>query len=51
MSEALYLRDPDDNGVELYWNRAQEEWPRMPDGGLAMYTRPLNLESLLAEGK
>lgn len=48
VSEALYLRDPDDNGVELYWDRPQEEWPRAADGGLAMYTRPLNLESLLA---
>jgi catechol 2,3-dioxygenase len=47
VSEALYLRDPDDNGVELYWDRPQEEWPRTPDGDLAMYTRPLDLESLL----
>jgi catechol 2,3-dioxygenase len=49
VSEALYLRDPDQNGVELYWDRPQEEWPRTPDGGLAMYTRPLDLKSLLAE--
>jgi len=48
VSEALYLRDPDNNGVELYWDRPQESWPRTPDGGLAMYTRPLDLESLLA---
>jgi catechol 2,3-dioxygenase len=48
VSEALYLRDPDGNGVELYWDRPQEEWPRTPDGGLPMYTRPLNLDSLLA---
>jgi catechol 2,3-dioxygenase len=48
VSEALYLRDPDGNGVELYWDRPQEEWPRTPDGGLAMYTRPLDLGSLLA---
>ena len=47
VSEALYLRDPDDNGVELYWDRPQEEWPRTPDGDLAMYTRPLDLQSLL----
>jgi catechol 2,3-dioxygenase len=47
VSEALYLRDPDNNGVELYWDRPQEEWPRLPDGGLAMYTRPLDLDSLL----
>src|SRR6185503_12449954 len=48
VSEALYLRDPDDNGVELYWDRPQEEWPRTEEGGLAMYTRPLDLDSLLA---
>src|SRR5437773_493104 len=48
VSEALYLRDPDGNGVELYWDRPKEEWPRTPDGGLGMYTRPLDLESLLA---
>jgi catechol 2,3-dioxygenase len=47
VSEALYLRDPDNNGVELYWDRPQDEWPRTPDGGLAMYTRPLDLDSLL----
>jgi catechol 2,3-dioxygenase len=50
VSEALYLRDPDDNGVELYWDRPQEEWPRTAEGGLAMFTRPLDLDSLLAEG-
>jgi catechol 2,3-dioxygenase len=49
VSEALYLRDPDRNGVELYWDRPREAWPRTPDGQLTMYTRPLNLESLLAE--
>lgn len=48
VSEALYLRDPDDNGVELYWDRPEGEWPRTPDGDLAMYTRPLDLDSLLA---
>src|ERR687885_1107139 len=37
VSEALYLRDPDQNGVELYWDRPEEEWPRTPEGGLAMY--------------
>ena len=47
VSEALYLRDPDNNGVELYWDRPREEWPRTVDGGLAMYTRPLDLDSLL----
>lgn len=51
VSEALYLRDPDDNGVELYWDRPQDEWPRTPDGGLAMFTRPLDLDSLLLAGK
>jgi len=48
VSEALYLRDPDNNGVELYWDRPLEEWPRTPDGELAMFTKPLDLESLLA---
>src|SRR5262245_48266588 len=47
VSEALYLRDPDDNGVELYWDRPQEEWPRTTEIGLAMFTRPLDLDSLL----
>jgi len=49
VSEALYLRDPDDNGVELYWDRPQDQWPRTPAGELAMYTRPLDLEALLRE--
>ncbi len=49
VSESLYLRDPDDNGVELYCDRPVEVWPRKPDGSLAMYTRPLDLETLLAE--
>jgi catechol 2,3-dioxygenase len=47
VSEALYLRDPDENGVELYWDRPAEEWPRQPDGSLAMFTRPLDLNALL----
>ena len=51
VSEALYLRDPDGNGVELYWDRPQEEWPRTPDGGLAMFTRSLDLDSLAAENE
>ncbi|HWN41968.1 MAG TPA: VOC family protein [Thermoanaerobaculia bacterium] len=51
VSEALYLRDPDDNGVELYRDRPREEWPRSPDGGVAMYTRPLDLRALMAELK
>jgi catechol 2,3-dioxygenase len=49
VSEALYLRDPDDNGVELYWDRPSEVWPRTPEGELAMYTRPLDLQALLRE--
>ncbi len=49
VSEALYLRDPDDNGVELYWDRPMHLWPRTADGELAMFTRPLNLENLLSE--
>jgi catechol 2,3-dioxygenase len=49
VSEALYLRDPDRNGVELYWDRPQEQWPRTPDGGLNMGTEPLDLESFLKE--
>ena len=49
VSEALYLRDPDENGVELYWDRPRDGWPRDATGGLAMYTRRLDLESLLGE--
>jgi catechol 2,3-dioxygenase len=49
VSEALYLRDPDGNGVELYRDRPEAEWPRAPDGALAMFTRPLDLDALLAE--
>ena len=51
VSEALYLRDPDENGVELYWDRPREAWPRTPDGALAMFTRPLDLQDLLGELK
>jgi catechol 2,3-dioxygenase len=50
VSEAIYLRDPDGNGVELYCDRPQEEWPRPPSGeGVAMFTAPLDLQALLAE--
>jgi len=49
VSEALYLRDPDQNGVELYWDRPEAEWPRTEDGALTMFTRPLDLRSLLRE--
>ena len=50
VSEALYLRDPDGNGVELYRDRAPDDWPRAPDGGLAMVTKRLDLADLLREG-
>jgi catechol 2,3-dioxygenase len=49
VSEALYLRDPDQNGVELYWDRPEKLWPHSPDGGLAMTTAPLDLTKLLGE--
>ncbi len=49
VSEALYLRDPDQNGIELYWDRPEDQWPRTPDGHLAMVTKRLDLESLLSE--
>ena len=48
VSEALYLDDPDHNGVELYWDRPPEQWPRKPDGSLDMFTGPLDLDQLLA---
>jgi catechol 2,3-dioxygenase len=51
VSEAVYLRDPDGNGVELYRDRPREEWPRDATGGLAMFTRPLDLNALLAEAR
>src|ERR1700760_4234684 len=47
VSQALYLRDPDENGVELYWDRPEAEWPRNADGSLAMFTRRLDLEDLM----
>lgn len=47
VSEALYLRDPDENGVELYRDRPREEWPMSDNGGVAMYTRALDLQALL----
>lgn len=49
VSEAIYLDDPDKNGVELYWDRPRDEWPRKPDGGIEMFTRALDLNNLLAE--
>ncbi len=49
VSEALYLHDPDENGVELYWDRPKEAWPRTPTGELAMFTRRLDLNGLLKD--
>ena len=49
VSEAIYLRDPDGNDVELYWDRPQEEWPRTADGEITMFTRALDMEGLLRE--
>jgi len=51
VSEAIYLRDRDGNGVELYWDRPREEWPRKANGDLAMGTEPLDLDQLLLEGR
>jgi len=48
VSEALYLHDPDGNGIELYWDREQADWPLTPQGQIAMVTGPLNLRDLLA---
>lgn len=49
VSEAIYLRDPDENGVELYWDRPLEEWPRSPKGEISMFTRRLDVNGLLKE--
>src|SRR4051812_13917006 len=49
VSEALYLRDPDNNGVELYWDKPKELWPRKPDGSLEMFIDPLDLADLLKQ--
>jgi len=51
VSEALYLRDPDQNGLELYRDRPKKEWPRNPDGSVVMFTRPLDLDALLRDAK
>ena len=51
VSEALYLNDPDENGVELYWDKPKEDWPKNEDGSLLMYTKELNLVDLLEELK
>jgi catechol 2,3-dioxygenase len=49
VSEAIYLRDPDENGIELYRDRPKEDWPRTPDGQFTMFSRPLDLQALLDE--
>jgi catechol 2,3-dioxygenase len=49
VSEAIYLDDPDENGVELYWDRPKEDWPKDENGELTMYTRQLDVQGLLAE--
>lgn len=49
VSEAVYLNDPDDNGLELYWDRPRELWPEKHDGSVNMYTRQLDIENLLNE--
>jgi catechol 2,3-dioxygenase len=49
VSEALYLKDPDENGIELYWDRPRDQWPHDANGSLTMYTRALDLESLMRE--
>ena len=49
VSEAIYLRDPDGNGLELYWDRPREEWPIAPDGTVAMTVEPLDMQGLLGE--
>lgn len=51
VSEALYLNDPDHNGVELYWDKPREQWPTKPDGSLEMFTEALDLNNLLSELK
>ncbi len=48
VSEALYLNDPDKNGVELYWDSTKDQWPKNEDGSIKMFTRPLDLSNLLA---
>lgn len=51
VSEAIYLNDPDKNGLELYWDRPKEHWPKSPDGSIRMVTEPLDLNNLLQELK
>jgi catechol 2,3-dioxygenase len=49
VSEAIYLRDPDENGIELYWDRPKESWPRDEEGRMTMFTAPLDMPDLLSE--
>ncbi len=49
VSQALYLHDPDENGIELYWDRPEAQWPRKADGSLEMYTRRLDLDDLIKQ--
>lgn len=49
VSEAIYLNDPDENGLELYWDKPSDQWPKKEDGSLDMWTRPLNIDNLLEE--
>src|SRR3954470_16461085 len=51
VSQALYLRDPDGNGLELYWDRPRDQWPRKADGSIEMYSRRLDLEGLIGAAK
>ncbi len=51
VSEALYLRDPDGNGLELYWDRPKDQWPRAADGSIQMTSEPLDVDALLEEGR
>jgi catechol 2,3-dioxygenase len=51
VSEAIYLNDPDKNGIELYWDRPKEEWPKKADGSIEMFTRALDIQNLLSELK
>ena len=48
VSEALYLRDPDQNGVELYWDKPRDQWPRDENGDIKMFTKPLDIRNLLS---
>lgn len=49
VSEAIYLDDPDGNGVELYWDRPRDQWPQKDDGSIEMFTKRLDLDDLMSE--